>query len=288
MQDWAYARRRTAQIIVAHLATAYSRFLRTACRRRYSASHYTITVPDPASAKSDSSSPRLRFSQRLVLVLVPPIAALLVRLLGLTLRYEDRAEPGVTLGYSIPGPVVFAFWHRSLLVCAHRFRDQGISILISSSFDGELITRTSQLLGFHVVRGSSTRGGAAGLRAMQQAYAEGHRCATTADGPRGPVFVAKPGTALLANSVGKLSVDGKPSGTWVGCFYALPERAWQLRTWDRFLIPKPFSRVVVTWPAHIPAGEVTTVRVQAALDRAVQMADEANESGAPFIVVSSL
>ena len=232
------------------------------------------SVPGPASSTLDSNSPKLRLSQRLILAVVPPLAALLVRLLGLTLRYEDRAELGVTLGYHIPGPVVFAFWHRSLLVCAHRFRDQGITILVSSSFDGELITRTTELLGFHVVRGSSTRGGAAGLRAMQQAYAEGHRCAITADGPRGPVFVAKPGTALLANSVGALSDSGQPVGTWVGCFYVLPQRAWHLRSWDRFMIPKPFSRVGVTWPAHVPAGEVTTASVQAALDRAVQMAEE--------------
>jgi hypothetical protein len=148
----------------------------------------------------------------------------------------------------------------------------GITILVSSSFDGELITRTTELLGFHVVRGSSSRGGAAGLRAMQQAYAEGHCCAITADGPRGPVYIAKPGTARLAQSAGEPGADGKPAGTWVGCFYVLPERAWQLHSWDRFMIPKPFSRVVVTWPEHIPAGEVTTASVQAALDRAVQMA----------------
>ena len=218
----------------------------------------------------------MRFAQRLAIVIVPPIAALLIRLLGLTLRYQDRAEPGVTPGYAIPGPVVFAFWHRSLLACAHRFRNLDIAILISPSFDGELIARTVRLLGFYPVRGSSTRGGAAGLRAMQQAYAEGRRCAFTANGPRGPVFVAKPGTAMLANSVAGNRASGQPAGTWVGCSYALPDRAWQLRSWDRFMIPKPFSRVVLAWPAHIPAGEVTTVTVQAALDRAVQMAEEAN------------
>src|ERR1017187_5548338 len=114
---------------------------------------------------------------------------------------------------------------------------------------------------------------------MQLAYAAGYRCAFTADGPRGPVFVAKPGAAQLANNVGPrpattLSSVADPTGTWVGCFYALPDRAWELRSWDRFLIPKPFSRVVLTWPAHVPAGEVTTASVQAALDRAVQMAGE--------------
>ncbi len=210
--------------------------------------------------------------QRVALAVVPPVAAVVIRLLGMTLRYEDRAEPGVTPGYAIPGPVVFAFWHRSLLACAHRFRNLDIAILISASFDGELIARTVELLGFKAVRGSSSRGGAAGLRNMQLAYAAGHRCAFTADGPRGPVFVAKAGTAALANSVGSMTGEGKPAGTWVGCFYALPDRAWELKSWDRFLIPKPFSRVVLTWPAHVPAGEVTTATVQAALDRAVAMA----------------
>jgi lysophospholipid acyltransferase (LPLAT)-like uncharacterized protein len=221
---------------------------------------------------------KLRPGQRIALALVPPLAALVIRLLGMTLRYEDRTDPGVTPGYAIPGPTVFAFWHRSLLACAHRFKNLDIAILISGSFDGQLIARTVEYLGFKAVEGSSSRGGAAGLRNMQLAYAAGHRCAFTADGPRGPVFVAKPGAAQLANSVGARpatslsSASEQPGGTWVGCFYALPDRAWELKSWDRFLIPKPFSRVVLTWPAHVPAGEVTTASVQAALDRAVQMA----------------
>ena len=231
----------------------------------------------PASAtqkesSADPAAPKLRPAQRLALAVVPTLAALLIRLLGWTLRYEDRAEPGVTPGYAIPGPTVFAFWHRSLLACAHRFRNLDIAILISPSFDGELIARTVERLGFKAVRGSSSRGGAAGLRNMQLAYAAGHRCAITADGPRGPVFVAKPGAAQLANSVGAVPSGAQPEGTWVGCFYALPERAWELRSWDRFLIPKPFSRVVLTWPAHVPAADVSTQTVQAALDRAVAMA----------------
>jgi lysophospholipid acyltransferase (LPLAT)-like uncharacterized protein len=222
---------------------------------------------------------KLRPGQRVALALVPPFAALVIRLLGMTLRYEDRADPGVTPGHTIPGPTVFAFWHRTLVCCAHRFRNLNIAILISSSFDGELIARTVELLGFQAIRGSSSRGGAAGLRNMQLAYAAGYRCAFTADGPRGPVFVAKPGAAQLANNVGprpatNLSSVAEPTGTWVGCFYALPDRAWELRSWDRFLIPKPFSRVVMTWPTHVPAGEVTTASVQAALDRAVAMAAE--------------
>ena len=230
-------------------------------------------MPNPATPKPSPATPKLRFAQRLAIAIVPPVAALLIRLLGLTLRYEDRSDPGVTPGHLIPGASVFAFWHRSMIACAHRFRNLKIAILISPSFDGELIARTLKLLGFLPVRGSSSRGGAAGLLGLQQAYADGHCCAITADGPRGPVFVAKPGAALLANSVGQRPAASQPAGAWVGCFHNQPERAWQLRSWDRFLIPKPFSRVVFTWPAHVPAGQVTTAAVQAALDRAVHMAD---------------
>ena len=235
---------------------------------------YTGSMPIETTPQLTAARPKLTAGQRIALALAPPLAAALIRLLGMTLRYEDRADAGVTPGYAIPGPTVFAFWHRSLLACAHRFRNLDIAILISGSFDGELIARTVELLGFRAIRGSSSRGGAAGLRNMQLAYAAGHRCAFTADGPRGPVFVAKPGAAQLANSVGVPDAEGRSAGTWVGCFYALPDRAWELRSWDRFLIPKPFSRVVLTWPAHLPAGEATTAAVQAALDRAVAMASE--------------
>jgi hypothetical protein len=178
--------------------------------------------------------------QRLAVAFLPPIAALLIRLLGLTLRYEDAAEPGVTPGYAIPGPTVYAFWHRSLLACAHRFRNLDIAILISPSFDGELIARTVELLGFRAIRGSSSRGGAAGLRNMQIAYAAGRRCAFTADGPRGPVFVAKPGAAQLANSVGFQTPDQPLSNTG-----ALLLRPAQPRLDAPLLGPLPDSQAVL-------------------------------------------
>ena len=200
------------------------------------------------------------FKQRFALAVVPPIAAALIRLLGATLRYRDINAPGVPVGIEIPGPVVFAFWHRTLLTCAHRFRNKGIAILISPSFDGELIAKTVEYLGFHPVRGSSSRGGAIGLRNMAQAYEEGHRTAITADGPRGPNMVAKPGVVQVAKLTG---------ATWIGVYYALPNRAWELRSWDKFLIPKPFSTVTFTWPAHVPPNLAS---VQQALDEAVAMA----------------
>lgn len=197
--------------------------------------------------------------QRITLAIVPRLASLIIRLLGMTLRYEDVCEPGATPGYDSPPPAVYAFWHRCLLAGAWRFRKYGLTILISRSFDGELIARTVERLGYVAIRGSSSRDGAPGLRNMQRAYLDGHYCAFTADGPRGPAMVAKPGAAQLAQLV----------ETTVRTCYIHPHRAWQLRSWDRFLIPKPFSRVTIAWTLSAPA-ELPSV--QAALDRSVELA----------------
>ena len=206
--------------------------------------------------------PVYTFKQRVTLAIVPRLASLIIRCLGITLRYEDVVDPTDPAAYVGPPATasVYAFWHRSLLACAWRFRNMGIAILISESFDGELISRTVARLGFQPIRGSSSRGGAPGLRNMERAFNQGLHCAFTADGPRGPAMVAKPGAAQLAALV----------GTTVGIFYVLPERAWMLRSWDRFLIPKPFSRVLVTWPAHVSADNAA---VQSALDRSVKLAE---------------
>lgn len=198
--------------------------------------------------------------QRLLLAFVPPLAATLIRLLGSSFRYHDITDPGLIPGDRQPRPAIFVFWHRSLLASAHRFRDQGIAILISRSFDGELIARTVERLGFIAIRGSSSRAGAAGLRGLERAYHQGRLCAITADGPRGPAMVAKPGATQLAQLT---------RATHIGAFYALPARAWSLRSWDNFLIPKPFSRVTIAWPS-LAASDLASV--QAALDRAVELA----------------
>jgi hypothetical protein len=198
--------------------------------------------------------------QRLLLAVVPPLAAMLIRALGTTLRYRDVNAPDTPSGNTIPGPGIFAFWHCGLLACAYRFRDIGIAILISRSFDGELIARIVERLGFVAVRGSSSRGAAGALRGIAEAYAEGHRCAFTADGPRGPARVAKAGPVHLAELTG---------ARWVGCFHAEADRAWHLNSWDRFAIPKPFSHVTVAWSAHA-APELTAV--QQGLEEAVRMA----------------
>jgi lysophospholipid acyltransferase (LPLAT)-like uncharacterized protein len=199
--------------------------------------------------------------QRIILAVVPRVASLLIRCLGVTLRYRDVCGPGAFAGYDSPPPAVYAFWHRCLLASAWRFRNRGVAILISRSFDGELIARTVERLGFIAIRGSSSRDAVTALRSLQRAYLDGHYCAITADGPRGPSMIAKPGVAQLAKMV----------DTTVGAFYVHPERAWELNSWDRFLIPKPFSRVTIAWAARVePNGDA----VQEALNDSVQLASQ--------------
>lgn len=196
--------------------------------------------------------------RRLALAIIPRIASFTIRCLGITLRYRDLCHPGPFPGYDTPPPGVFAFWHRSLLSCAWHFRNRKIAVLISQSYDGELIARTVERLGFIAVRGSSSRDGSVGLRNLQRAYLDGHFCAITADGPRGPAEIAKPGAAQLAKLV----------NTDIIAFHAHPDRAWQLHSWDRFLIPKPFSRVTIGWILNVPAEQQA---LQSALNQAVEL-----------------
>lgn len=201
---------------------------------------------------------------------MPRVVAPLIALLGRTLRWEEVAESGA-LPDENADVAIYCFWHRSLLLAAWFFHRRNIAILISQSFDGELIARTVERLDFLPVRGSSSRGGADGLRAMQSALTSGAAkyAAFTADGPRGPIYVAKPGAVKMAQL----------TGARVGTFYLLAEQAWTLRSWDRFMVPKPFSRVVVSWtvPVNVETGErggeSALVALQDAMDRARALAE---------------
>ncbi len=189
-----------------------------------------------------SESARFPFGQRVALWIVPRLTALLLAAIGATLRFEVIAEEGA-VPETPPTAGIFCFWHRCTLPCGWYFRKFRCSILISRSFDGELIARTLGLLGYNSVRGSSSRGGSAGLLALKGVIESGLPVVFTADGPRGPIYETKIGPVKLAQMTGQT----------MGSFYLLPERAWVLRSWDRFLIPKPFSRVAVSWSRKVAA-----------------------------------
>ncbi len=165
----------------------------------------------------------------------------ILRLLGTSLRVERHGHEGYLRHRREKQPVVFVFWHRVLLPLAWIHRNEGVVVLVSRHSDGELIARVVERMGFATARGSSTRGGSTGLRQLVRAARSGRDLALTPDGPRGPSGSFKTG-ALLAAQLQGLPVI--PVGVTV-------DRAWVLSSWDRFVIPKPFTPVHVRYgPAH--------------------------------------
>lgn len=177
--------------------------------------------------------------QRLVLAIVPRLVWALLWTVGLTWRYEVIAEEGVVpvLHGQKPGAGIYCFWHQCVLPCTMYFRWSEAVILISRSFDGELITRILRMFGFGAVRGSSSRSGREGLLGLKRVVESGRTAIFTADGPRGPIYETKMGPIKLAQM----------TGMRIGAFHLQPERAWVMKSWDRFLVPKPFTRIVVSW-----------------------------------------
>jgi lysophospholipid acyltransferase (LPLAT)-like uncharacterized protein len=223
---------------------------------------------------SADPSPRFTLGQRIVLAIVPRIVWALFRLVGLTWRYQVIAEEGVApvIYGKKTGGEIYCFWHQCVLPCALYFRHTNAVILISRSFDGEFITRTLRLFGFGAVRGSSSRAGRAGLLGLKRVLECGTPAIFTADGPRGPIYETKMGPIKLAQ------LTGAP----IGAFHLQPERAWIVNSWDRFLIPKPFTRIIVSWvhcthvPADLPIDQFEAARLElnAAIERARHRAIE--------------
>ena len=149
-------------------------------------------------------------------------------------------------------PFIFSLWHGQLLPLIWFHRGQGVAILVSEHRDGELIARVAESLGYGLVRGSTTRGAERALLSLVRELKSGHEVAITPDGPRGPAESFAPG-ALIAS---------QRSGAPILPIAASADRAWRLRSWDRFLIPKPFARVTVAY------GQPTTVTASTARDAA--------------------
>ena len=183
--------------------------------------------------------------QRVQLWFITWAGFLAIRMIGPTLRFSISSEDGApnprTLGR---GAVIQSFWHRCVFPAVYVWRNLQIGVMTSQSFDGEYIARIIQKFGFVPVRGSSTRGGARALLGMRSVLEQGNTVAFTIDGPRGPAFVAKPGPVLLARATSAPLV----------MFYIALDNPWVLNTWDRFMIPKPFSKALmrVAKVIHVP------------------------------------
>jgi lysophospholipid acyltransferase (LPLAT)-like uncharacterized protein len=162
------------------------------------------------------------------------LLSLLVRMLAWTWRVQADPLP--------QGPVVLALWHGHLLAALGVYRDQRATAAVSLSEDGELLANALAHLGVQTARGSSSRGALALSRALTRALKADERVVLAVDGPRGPAGQVQPGALHLSSTTGAPLV----------CLQVSASPAIRLRTWDRFLIPLPFSRVVLRCQ---PAGQ---------------------------------
>jgi lysophospholipid acyltransferase (LPLAT)-like uncharacterized protein len=194
----------------------------------------------------------------------------LVRLLGRTWRIRVVNGDAVRARRARGEPIVFSLWHGHLLTLLYHHRGEGVTVLVSEHGDGEIIARIAERLGYHTVRGSTSRGAARALLEASHVVQQGGDVAITPDGPRGPARTVAPGVAVVAHRA-RMPVIA------VG---ANPIRPWRLSTWDRFEIPKPFSRITIAYsePLYIEATDARDAaesvdRVAAAMDAAERMAD---------------
>ena len=172
------------------------------------------------------------------------LSAGVIRLLGRTLSIRMIGKERLERAREDGGKVLYAFWHEGLLVATYAFRRQGIRVLVSQHRDGELIARAIECMGYGTIRGSSTRGGTRALFRMAAAGAAGDDLGVTVDGPRGPRLEVKPGTLFIAGR----------SGLPIVPFAVASHNPCILSSWDRFMIPRPFSTAVIAFgePLQVP------------------------------------
>lgn len=223
-----------------------------------------------------ASLEKYSWKQKLVIQLAEKIFYVLINLLSKTVRFEiENPENYENIVKNGKTPI-YTFWHDRMFLGTYFFRNRGIIVMSSQSFDSEYTARVIQRFGYGAVRGSSTRGGIRALTRMIRLMKEGLPMGFTLDGPKGPPHVAKSGAILLA----------KKSGNPIMPFVVEAKSFWCINSWDKLQIPKPFTRarVIIAEPIYVAKDadnedvENKRLELQAKLDEAVRIGQQWRES----------
>ncbi|MEM9235540.1 MAG: lysophospholipid acyltransferase family protein [Verrucomicrobiota bacterium] len=195
--------------------------------------------------------------------LIGTTAGWLMRLLCSTLRFEIDDRCGLGEKGRFPKPVIYCLWHNRIFTVPAAWKKlcgghRKAVVLTSASHDGAMLARAVGVFGIGSVRGSSSRRGVAALVALRKALRQGVDICLTPDGPRGPRYVLQPGAIKLAEAAGAEVIP----------IHVEFSSAWKLKSWDRFHVPKPFSRVRVIFdqtlavPSGLSESEFETWRAE--------------------------
>ena len=193
----------------------------------------------------------------------------IIRLIYATMRITVVGKE-VLPGFAARGEgYTGVFWHGRILMIQSLYPGKALHILVSRHRDGEIIANIMSRFGFHLVRGSSSKGGGDALREMMRLLKADNDLGIAADGPRGPAEVLKPGAAQLGRLSGKAVIPISFSAS----------RSIRLKSWDRFMFPLPFSRgvFVVGDPVRYEKSEgieAFRLRIESVLREATTKADE--------------
>lgn len=185
--------------------------------------------------KKNFYRPVLKWVERRCLNLLISLAQLFLTMMMATVRVrwygieklEDLHRKGI--------PIIYALWHQRMLIFLFTHKRQRVHNMVSAHRDGEIITRIMHRFGQRTVRGSTNRGGKEALHELADFAQKGFDTAITPDGPRGPLHKLHPGVVLLAQRTGLPLIPG--------AYGAHP--CWQFKTWDRFILPKPFCKIAI-------------------------------------------
>ncbi len=185
--------------------------------------------------------------KRVRIRLIVMLGGTVIRLLGRSWRFRLVHHEAERTLRADGQPVIFAFWHGQMLPLLWWHRGEGIYVVVSEHGDGEIIAQVAEGLGYRTVRGSSRRSPERALLGASRVVIAGDDVAFTPDGPRGPAESVAPGALIVAQRSGApiLPIAAGSTG------------AWRLRSWDRFMIPKPFARVTVAYGEPLAVASST-------------------------------
>lgn len=230
---------------------------------------------DVEARRSERTGRRMTPGRRIGYAIGLPLARALLWLLNASYRVRliSGADVAEKMIAAAGQPYVPCYWHQQHIVCSYLVRKwlrRGFraAYIVSASVDGEVPARIARSWGADVIRGSAADTGALVLRDALGLMKDGVSIVTTSDGPRGPRFVFKTGTVLVAKV-------GKAPLVPIGC---AADRAWYMDTWDNFMIPKPFARIAIALgePVEVPRSasmedmEAIREQMQAAIEASIQ------------------